>query len=154
MFFKIESWNFQHLLKKKKIITWTTNRKNENKNCLNELKFFKQMLKISAFYLEKQKKRFIPKKNWAKPRVNWLQYQNNHLFTDQIFSDGFGAYYYFPNSLNQVPWLNPSILPILWLFVFLVLCFFNFMCFGKFPKTCEKKVIFKQLLISEVLRRS
>ena len=43
--------------------------KNGNKNCLNELKFcevsqnffFKQMLKVSAFYLEKQKS-FIPKK--------------------------------------------------------------------------------------------
>jgi hypothetical protein len=49
----------------------TTDRNIENNNCLNELndlKFcevsqnFKQMLKVSAFYLEKQKS-FIPKKN-------------------------------------------------------------------------------------------
>ena len=48
----------------------TTNRKNENNNCLNELNelkwdfmnlHFKQMLKVSAFYLKKQKS-FIPKK--------------------------------------------------------------------------------------------
>ena len=51
------------------------------------------MLKISAFYLEKQKS-FIPKKICAKPRVNWLQYQNKPaLFTDPIFSDGFGLNY-------------------------------------------------------------
>ena len=51
---------------------------------------FHKDAKISAFYLEKQK-RFIPKKIWSKPRVNWLQYQNNQLclHTDPIFSYGF-----------------------------------------------------------------
>jgi hypothetical protein len=48
----------------------TTDTKNENDNCvneLNELKFnFKQMLKVSAFYLEKQRI-FIPKKKYFKP---------------------------------------------------------------------------------------
>ena len=48
----------------------TTDRKNENNNCLNKLnklklcevsRNFKQMPKVSAFYLEKQKS-FIPKK--------------------------------------------------------------------------------------------
>ena len=53
--------------------------------------FFNQMLKISAFYVEKQKS-FIPKQIWFKPRVNWLQYQNKPaLFTDPIFSDGFDS---------------------------------------------------------------
>ena len=48
--------------------------------------FFKQTLKISAFYLEKQKS-FIPKKKfWSR-----CQYQNKKaLFTDPIFSEGFG----------------------------------------------------------------
>ena len=40
--------------------------------------FFKQMRKISAVYLEKQKS-FIPKKIFSKPRVNRFQYQNNQL---------------------------------------------------------------------------
>ena len=49
--------------------------------------FFKQMLKISAFYLVKQKS-FIPKKKYDLGRC---QYQNKQaLFTDPIFSDGFG----------------------------------------------------------------
>ena len=48
-------------------------RKNENKKILNELNelkfFFKQLLKFSAFYLEKQKS-FIPKKNFFQAVVN------------------------------------------------------------------------------------
>ena len=45
------------------------------------------MLKISAFYLVKQKS-FIPKKEYDLGRS---QYQNKKaLFTDPIFSDGFG----------------------------------------------------------------
>ena len=44
------------------------------------------MLKISAFYLVKQKS-FIPKKY----DLGRCQYQNKKtLFTDPIFSDGFG----------------------------------------------------------------
>ena len=44
------------------------------------------MLKISAFYLVKQK-RFIPKKKYD---LGHSQYQNKKsLFTDPIFSDGF-----------------------------------------------------------------
>ena len=44
------------------------------------------MLKISAFYLVKQKS-FIPKKKYDLGRC---QYQNKKaLFTDPIFSDGF-----------------------------------------------------------------
>ena len=64
--------------------------------CLIELKFCEvswkkiSMLKISAFYLEKQKS-LMPKKIWAKPRVNCFQYQNNQLcLLTQFFSDGFG----------------------------------------------------------------
>ena len=76
MFSKIESWNFQHLFWNwilrnltKFQLNQTIDKKNENNNCLNELcafvKFheilYKQMLKVSAIYLEKQKS-FIPKK--------------------------------------------------------------------------------------------
>ena len=44
------------------------------------------MLKVSAFYLEKQKS-FIPKKYF----LGRCQYQNKkELFTDPIFSEGFG----------------------------------------------------------------
>ena len=51
--------------------------------------FFQKMLKVSAFYLEKQKS-FIPKKICC-------QYQNKKaLFTDLIFRDGFG--------MNLVDW--------------------------------------------------
>jgi hypothetical protein len=49
-------------------------------------KKFKQILKVSAFYLEKQKS-FIPKKKI----LSRCQYQNKKaLFTDPIFSEGFG----------------------------------------------------------------
>ena len=48
LFFKIESWNFQHLFEK---INHTTDRKNRNKDCLNELNELK---------VEKQTK----KKSW------------------------------------------------------------------------------------------
>jgi hypothetical protein len=45
------------------------------------------MLKVSAFYLERQKS-FIPKKKYFLSRC---QYQNKKaLFTDPIFSEGFG----------------------------------------------------------------
>ena len=51
--------------------------------------YFKQMLKVSAFYLEKQKG-FIPKKN----SLSRCQYQNKKaLFTDLIFREGFGQYF-------------------------------------------------------------
>ena len=47
------------------------------------------MLKVSAFYLEKQKS-FIPKNIFFRPHC---QYQNKKpLFTDQIFSEGFGHF--------------------------------------------------------------
>ena len=46
------------------------------------------MLKIPAFYLEKQKS-FIPKKI----SLGCCQYQNKKaLFTDLIFSEGFAGY--------------------------------------------------------------
>ena len=48
------------------------------------------MLKVSACYLEKQKS-FIPKKNIFLSRC---QYQNKEaLFTNPIFSEGFGVDY-------------------------------------------------------------
>ena len=48
------------------------------------------MLKVSAFYLEKQKS-FIPKKKYFLSRC---QNQNKKaLFTDSIFRDGFGWTY-------------------------------------------------------------
>ena len=47
------------------------------------------MLKVSAFYLEKQKS-FIPKKNIFQA-VGRSRYQNKKaLFIDSIFSEGFG----------------------------------------------------------------
>ena len=58
--------------------------------CLIELKlftkfFFKLILNVSAFYLDKQKS-FINKKIFFKPS----QYQNKKaLFTDSIFPEGF-----------------------------------------------------------------
>ena len=68
-------------------------------SCLIELKFwlleilwsftkffFKQMLKVSTFYLEKQKS-FIPKKN------ELLSINKKALFTDPIFSEGFASRY-------------------------------------------------------------
>jgi hypothetical protein len=46
------------------------------------------MLKVLAFYLEKQKS-LIPKKNF----LGRCQYQNKKaLFTDPIFSEGCGIY--------------------------------------------------------------
>ena len=58
--------------------------------------FFKQMLTISAFYLEK---------NWAKPRFNWLQYQNNSFVYWPIFSDGFCKNHIFSLDIPTVgPW--------------------------------------------------
>ena len=48
---------------------------------------FKQMLKVSAFYLQKQKS-LIPKKVF----LSHCQYQNKKaLYTDPIFSEGFGS---------------------------------------------------------------
>ena len=50
------------------------------------------MLKVSAFYLEKQKS-FIPKKT----NLSRCQYQNKKaLSTDPIFSEGFGK-----NNINK-----------------------------------------------------
>ena len=48
--------------------------------------FLKQMLKVSAFYLEKRKEfHFLKKKN-----LGLCQYQNKKdLFTEPIFSEGF-----------------------------------------------------------------
>ena len=69
------------------------------------------MLKVSAFYLEKQKS-FIPKKN----KLSRSQYQNKKaLFTDPIFSDGFGCTLTLGNNfpvavggLTATPGLTPG----------------------------------------------
>ena len=55
--------------------------------------FFKQMLKISAFYLGKQKS-FIPKKNMrvAKSELASIS-KEPALYTVLIFSDGFGPHF-------------------------------------------------------------
>ena len=81
--------------------------------------FFKKMLKISTFYLEKQKS-FIPKKIWAKPRVNWLQYQNNQLCLLTQFSATvlhfkfyksifwfwlYGSLSYLSSDLHKIKWI-------------------------------------------------
>ena len=70
LFFKIESWNFQHLFEKEFRET------SQNFNSFSSFRNFlfpfflsvvllswKQMLKISAFYLEKQQKKFYSYKN-------------------------------------------------------------------------------------------
>ena len=75
LFFKIESWNFPHLFEKE---FRETSQNFNSFSLFRQLLFsffisveilwgftkfyFKQMLKVSAFYLEKQKS-FIPKKN-------------------------------------------------------------------------------------------
>ena len=71
LFFKIESWNFQHLFEKKivephnvqLIQTFFFSILSIHRNwvCFTYF-FFQQMLKVSAFYLEKQRS-FIPKRN-------------------------------------------------------------------------------------------
>ena len=98
LFIKIENWNFQHLFE----IEFRETSQNFNSygsfrqllfsffiGCLIELKFckvsqffFNQMLKVSAFYLEKRKS-FILKKEYFLCRC---QYQNKKaLFADPIF---------------------------------------------------------------------
>ena len=86
IFFRIKTYLFfEHLWKKS---SWnlakfqTTNTKYRNENCLNDENsqnsfFFKRMLKVSAFYLEKQKS-FIPEKynlgrSLYKSRPRWFQ---------------------------------------------------------------------------------
>ena len=60
--------------------------------------FFKQMLKFSDFYLEKQKS-FISKKKF----VSRCQCQNKKaLFTDPIFCEGFVSTYGRPSANNGV----------------------------------------------------
>jgi hypothetical protein len=52
--------------------------------------FFKQILKVSAFYLEKQKS-FIPKIKI----LSRCQYQNKEaFFADPIFSEGFDQHHH------------------------------------------------------------
>jgi hypothetical protein len=68
--------------------------------------FFKQMLKVSALYLEKQKS-FIPKKK----KISLCQYQNKKaLFTDPIFSEGFVSNLKSNLELNLVYSLGPYLL--------------------------------------------
>ena len=60
------------------------------------------MLKVSAFYLEKQKS-FIPKKYFLRR----CQYQNKKaLFTDPIFSEDFGFYLALV-SASHIGWHEP-----------------------------------------------
>ena len=55
--------------------------------------YFKQVLKVSAFYLEKQKS-FIPKKNKIRPLfLNRSREFQQMAFAVLIFSEGFGPYY-------------------------------------------------------------
>ena len=63
--------------------------------------FFKQTLKISAFYLEKQKS-FIPNKIWSKP------YGQNSSFLDQqmaqFWSEDFGCLVFFLKANSKKLW--------------------------------------------------
>ena len=80
-------------MKPHKVPTQSDNQvKNVNNNFLNELKLC-EMLKVSAFYLEKQKS-FIPKKIIFQAVVNS---KKRDLFTDPIFSDGFDM-----NNYNEL----------------------------------------------------
>ena len=104
MFFKIENWNFQHLFE----IKFRETSQNFNSFSLfwqllififfsigfdwveilwGFMKFFfKQILKVSAFYLIKTKKGLLLKKS-----LSHCWYQNKKaLFTNPIFSEGFG----------------------------------------------------------------
>ena len=61
---------------------------------------FKQMLKVSAFYLEKEKS-FIPD-NENNNFLSRCQYQNKKaLFTDSIFREGFAVTHATSSTLTQ-----------------------------------------------------
>ena len=99
LFFKLESWSFQ------KIISWNPKKfhliqhiqticsSNFFIGCLvglsfcelSQFFFFEQTLKISAFYLEKQRS-FIPEKIWAVGQDS----SNRWRLAVPIFSDGCG----------------------------------------------------------------
>ena len=81
--------------------------------------FFKQILKVSAFCLEKQKS-FIPKKF-----LSCCQYQNKKdLYTDSIFSEGFAWEFvcfwiqFPPFDINFASTYLPTLLYYLALWVF------------------------------------
>ena len=96
MFFKIESWNFQHLFE----IEFRETSQNFNSissfrkllfsffyRFSDWLEILRDFMKFWKFYLEKQKS-FIPKNLF----LSRCQYQNKKaLFTDPIFSEGFGS---------------------------------------------------------------
>ena len=115
--------------------------------------FFKKMLKISVVYLEKQKC-FIPKRyelsqEWTgfniKTTICLLtKFSAMVLVHTTIFLTHSTKYLWFASEVHDSTHL--SILPILWLFVFLVLCFFNFMCFGKFPGNLREKSDFQAII--------
>ena len=78
----IESWNVQHLFEKEfREASQISSHSAHSDNCYFHFFYplsdrveilwgfiFKQMLKISDFYVEKQKKSFIPKKkSWFRP---------------------------------------------------------------------------------------
>ena len=67
---------------------------------MNKMKFnFKQILKVSAFYLEKQKVLFL-----KKIFLSRCQYQNKKaLLTDPIFSIGFDLRYAFLWRKSRAP---------------------------------------------------
>ena len=98
MFFKIESWNFQHLFEKEFRET------SQNFNSFRSFRHLSDWVEILRFQKDtenfsflswKTKKGLFLKQIRAEPRVNWLQYQNKPaLFTDPIFSDGFGILYW------------------------------------------------------------
>ena len=77
---------------------------------MNELKFcekswigkflIKQMLKISVFYIDKQKS-FIPKKIWSVPSLHDSSFFNRRMAPWR------------PNFPNPRPWLQPQVKEIL-----------------------------------------
>ena len=66
--------------------------------------FFQQMLKVSAFYLEKQK--FYPQKKKFKPSLNMPRWIQKMALAVLIFSEGFGTAYQNVNTFTSIWNLN------------------------------------------------
>ena len=85
-FFKIESWNFQHLFENKIVKPFKISSKSDNEKSewvewveiLWGFFFFKQILKVSAFYLEKEKKVLFLKTLTKKVPTDCVCYPNFH----------------------------------------------------------------------------
>ena len=129
MFFKIEKWNFQHLFETE--CRETSQNFNSIRQPMEKMKItnvwmskfcevsfiFKQMLKVSAFFLEKQKS-FIPKKTYFKP-LNMPRYIQKMVLAVLIFSEGFAQ----TNKETRQQFLKMSYVQAFYKFVnWLIVC--------------------------------